>query len=90
MHLTCVIWDYDPAAEITPDVRTAHLDYLEELVAGGKLIAAGPRADGPGGVLLFGAEAGEIAALLAADPFSAIPLITATTVVPWSAAVGGL
>lgn len=90
MQLTSVTWDYDPAAEITPEVRTAHLDYLHDLVAAGHLVAAGPRADAAGGVLLFSAASDEVPALLEADPFSAIALITATTTVPWTVAVGAV
>lgn len=90
MNLTCVSWDYDPKVSITDEVRAAHMDYLNELVVHGSLLAAGPRADAPGGVLLFNATPNEVGPLLAADPFAAIPLITATTVTPFAVAVGGV
>ncbi len=87
MTLTCVTWDYMPDADLPADVRAAHLRYLNDLVDQGVLLVAGPRDDAPGGVLLFAAPVEAVESLLAADPFSTIPLITQTTVVPFQAAL---
>lgn len=90
MPLTCVTWDYEASATISDEVRAAHLAYLHDLVDRGLLLAAGPRSDAPGGVLLFSAPQEDVSRLLDADPFSSIPLITTTTITPFTAAVGAL
>lgn len=91
MQATTVLWTYATDVEITPQARGAHLEYLETLVTKGQLLAAGPRGDRPGGVLLFAPlELTEIQQLLADDPFSALPLIVDTQIVPWTTAIGSL
>lgn len=89
MSSTLVLWTYCPKTTPSDAVRAAHLAYLDGLVASGDLVAAGPREDRPGGVLLFdGAPGDRLDAMLAADPFSGIGLILDTDVIPWRIAIG--
>lgn len=90
MPITTVLWTYDETVTPSPEVRAAHLDYLGALLADGALLAAGPRSDVRGGVLVFACSVDDVPDLLAADPFSTVPLIRDTQIVPWDVAVGAL
>ncbi len=91
MQTTIVLWTYNPDVTPSEQVRDAHLDYLDGLVADGTLVAAGPRSDVPGGVLVFSTVDGEaVDGLLESDPFVSIGLIARTEIVPWTPKVGQL
>ena len=62
----------------------AHVDYLLALHDRGKLIMAGPLADGSGGLVVFAAEdIGEVEGMLSSDPAIAGGILAAS-VKEWS------
>ena len=68
-----------------------HVEYLNGLIAAGKLRASGPVVGGElrGGLLLFTVETrAELDALIAADPFAIEGLIEALTVTEWNPLFG--
>ncbi|WP_115717850.1 YciI family protein [Gallaecimonas mangrovi] len=70
-----------------------HVQYLKGLIAKGKLIASGPLVGTPrrAGFLIFNAnDAGEVQALVAADPFSREGLIDALDIQQWQPFFGEL
>lgn len=91
MNTKLVIWTYNPDVAITDDVKSDHRDYLNSLITDGALIAAGPRSDVAGGVLVF-AEATDqkLADLLANDPYTLAGVIATTSIIDWNAGLGAL
>ena len=68
-----------------------HVDYLNGLIAGGKLRASGPVIGGEmrAGLLLFTVtDRAELDALIAADPFALQGLISELTVTEWNPLFG--
>lgn len=62
---------YHPDAARIAERRPAHRAYLAELHAQGRLLLAGPFTDDSGALFVHeAADAAEVAALVAADPFA--------------------
>lgn len=73
------------------EVRVVHREYLQTLVGGRGLRAAGPlpQASPPGGVLIFeAASADEVAALLADDPLEHAGLVASQRIDEWNPVIG--
>lgn len=91
MTTKLVIWTYQPTVAPTDDVKADHMQYLKGLLDDGSLLAAGPRTDVAGGVLVFRDTSDEdLSRLLAEDPFTPAGVIETTTIVDWNAALGVL
>lgn len=89
MNTKLVIWSYDRDVTVTDEVKADHLEYLKRLLDDGSLLAAGPRGDVAGGVLLFReASEDDLSHLLAEDPFTPAGVIATTTIVDWNAGLG--
>jgi uncharacterized protein YciI len=85
------LWSYDTTMTATDAVKADHMQYLKGLLATGELVAAGPRSDVAGGVLVFRDTADdELATFLAEDPFTTAGLIATTTIIDWNAGLGAL
>ena len=87
---TCI--DQPDGAAVRQENRPAHLAYLASLGpkarAAGALLSADQRAV-VGSLLIFeAADAAEVAALLAADPYAKAGLFATVDVKPWRQAVG--
>ena len=65
-------------AEVTPH-RAAHVDWLKEAVASGRLVTAGRQPE-TGGVLIANGTRAEVEAWAATDPFQTEGAVTATYV----------
>ncbi|HEY0559645.1 MAG: hypothetical protein JWM48_1029 [Mycobacterium sp.] len=62
---------YTAPPDVMSEHRPAHLAFLEELTAAGRLVTAGRQEPPIGGVLvLTGTDPEEVAALVARDPYS--------------------
>jgi uncharacterized protein len=62
---------YIDDAERVEASRPAHRQYADSLAIAGKLVAAGPFADGSGGLFIYEASSQEeVDAYVAADPFT--------------------
>ena len=71
--------------------RMSHVEYLNRLIAAGKLRASGPAIDQPlrTGLLIFEvADRAGLDSLIAADPFAKEGLIVDLAVIPWSPMFG--
>lgn len=70
-------------------VRPAHREYLAELAAAGKLVAAGPWVNDTGAALVYDvAELAELRRILDADPYTAAGVVAETRIREWSPFVG--
>ncbi|MEK2493610.1 YciI family protein [Kitasatospora purpeofusca] len=68
--------------------RQAHRDSLAALAADGRLLAAGPLADGSGAVLVFDvSDRSAVEALVQADPYFGLPAVEIVSVREWSPVV---
>lgn len=66
------------------EVRPAHRDYLTELKAAGKLVAAGPFADQTGALLVYDvADETELREILAKDPYTPANVYEIATLGEW-------
>jgi uncharacterized protein len=66
------------------EIRPAHRVYLGELLAAGKLVAAGPFLDDFGALIVYEADtAAAVESLITADPFHAAGVFVRWTVRPW-------
>ena len=66
------------------EVRPAHRDYLTELKATGKLVAAGPFADQTGALLVYDvADETELREILAKDPYTPANVYKIATLAEW-------
>jgi uncharacterized protein len=66
------------------EVRPAHRDYLTELKATGKLVAAGPFADQTGALLVYDvADETELREILAKDPYTPANVYEIATLAEW-------
>jgi hypothetical protein len=68
--------------------RPAHRALLGRLHTEGRLHAAGPWGDGSGALLIFSGDEGEVAAILATDPYLTTPGVEVVAVRPWTPVVG--
>ena len=65
-------------------VRPAHREYLAELKAAGKLVAAGPYADQTGALLVYDvADEAELRDILAKDPYTPADVYEIATLAEW-------
>jgi uncharacterized protein YciI len=65
-------------------VRPAHREYLTELKASGKLVAAGPFADQTGALLVYDvADEAELREILAKDPYTPANVYEIATLAEW-------
>jgi hypothetical protein len=66
------------------EVRPAHREYLAELKAAGKLVAAGPFADQTGALLVYDvADEAELRDILAKDPYTPANVYEIATLAEW-------
>lgn len=66
------------------EVRPAHREYLAELKAAGKLVAAGPFADQTGALLVYDvADEAELRDILAKDPYTPANIYELATLAEW-------
>lgn len=66
------------------EVRPAHREYLAELKAAGKLVAAGPFIDGTGALLVYDvADEAELRDILAKDPYTPAGVYELATLAEW-------
>jgi uncharacterized protein YciI len=69
--------------------RAEHRVYLNQLVAEGKLLMAGPFADETGGIIIFEAvDQAEVESMMAADPFTINGVFATTEIKPWTLVAG--
>lgn len=81
---------YSGSADEVGALRPAHLEWLDELVAGGVVIAAGRLADGSGAAILgAGDDAEGLLRIFDADPYVSGGVATYREVVTFPAAMGG-
>jgi uncharacterized protein YciI len=65
------ILTFGPDAERRLQIRPKHREYLQQLVANGKLHESGPWTDDSGALIIYeAADEAEARALFAADPYS--------------------
>lgn len=78
--------DYSPEPERIAQVRPAHRAYLQDLLLQGRLVLAGPFADGSGALFIYDVPNEDEAAKLAAnDPFAKASLFKKVVLKPWTA-----
>lgn len=66
------------------EVRPAHREYLTELKAAGKLVAAGPFTDQTGALLVYDvADEAELRDILAKDPYTPAHVYELATLAEW-------
>ena len=66
------------------EVRPAHREYLTELKAAGKLVAAGPFTDQTGALLVYDvADEAELRDILAKDPYTPAGVYELATLAEW-------
>ena len=66
------------------EVRPAHREYLTELKAAGKLVAAGPFTDQTGALLVYDvADEAEVRDILAKDPYTPAGVYEISTLAEW-------
>jgi uncharacterized protein YciI len=76
--------DYIQDAETVCEHRPRHREYLQSLLAAGKLVGAGPFLDDFGALIVYEAESPAAAEeLIRADPFHAAGVFVRWTVRPW-------
>jgi uncharacterized protein YciI len=81
---------YTGSAEEVGALRPAHLEWLETLIAGGVVIAAGRLADGSGAAILgAGDDADALLQRFEADPYVEGGVASYAQVVTFPAAMGG-
>ncbi len=77
------------SAEARMAHRPAHREYLNEMVAQGKLLMAGPFADESGGLIIFEVnDEAEVDAIMAKDPFTTRDVFATTEIRPWNLVAG--
>jgi uncharacterized protein YciI len=81
---------YTGTAEEVGALRPAHLEWLERLIGGGVVIAAGRLADGTGAAILgAGADAEALLRVFEQDPYVVGGVATYAEVVTFPVAMGG-
>ncbi len=77
------------SAEKRMEHRAEHRVYLNQLVAEGKLLMAGPFADEKGGIIVFEAvDQAEVESMMANDPFTINGVFATTDIREWSLVAG--
>ncbi|WP_329475381.1 YciI family protein [Kribbella sp. NBC_01484] len=72
------------ASDRRMEVRPAHREYLTELKAAGKLVAAGPFTDQTGALLVYDvADEAELRDILAKDPYTPANVYELATLAEW-------
>ncbi|SES27816.1 YciI family protein [Actinokineospora terrae] len=80
---------YADDADRLAAARPAHRDYLRPMVESGRVLAAGPWADGTGGfVVLRAADRAELDELLAADPYTLQDVAESRVIREWNIVLG--
>ncbi len=65
-------------------IRPSHREYIARLSDQGKIVAAGPLADGTGGLFIYSVETEEEARYLAEqDPYSTMGVLASSTLLHW-------
>ena len=71
--------------EAVAATRPRHREYLQRLLAEGKLVASGPWADGTGALVIYeAADEEEVRGLLDADPYAAAGVIADRQIKEWN------
>lgn len=79
--------EYAPEPERIAQIRPAHRAYLKDLLDRGRLVLAGPFADGSGALFVYDAPNEAAAARLADDdPFAQASLFKRVVMKPWTLA----
>lgn len=82
MFVVEISFDSDPRRL---EARPAHRERLKELRERGVLVMAGPWADDTGALLVFDVESeAEVADVLKADPYYALPGVTVRSTRQWN------
>jgi uncharacterized protein YciI len=77
--------EYTHEPERIARTRPAHRDYLQDLLQQGRLVLAGPFADGSGALFIYDVPNEEEAAkLVANDPFAKASLFKKVVMKPWT------
>ncbi|OUL89224.1 YciI family protein [Paraburkholderia hospita] len=77
--------DYANEPERLSEFRPAHRAYLQDLLQQGRLVVAGPFADGSGALFVYeAANESEATKLAADDPFAKASLFTGIVMKPWT------
>lgn len=80
-HLTIHRWTTQPSG--VPPYLAEHLAWMQDQQLGGRVLAAGPSADGTLGIIVFGhMPLAEVVALCSCEPFVARGVRT-FDVIPW-------
>lgn len=78
------IVEYANEPERLAQFRPAHRAYLQDLLQHGRLVIAGPFADGSGGLFVYEvANESEASKLAANDPFAKASLFRSVIMKPW-------
>ncbi len=90
MTVFAVQYTYDERTALRDQVRPEHRAFLRGQADIGLLLGSGPWAEGPAGALLVFRTATREAldAILVADPFARVGVITATEVRVWDVVLG--
>jgi uncharacterized protein len=91
MALFAVQYTYIDDAERVQEVRPEHREHLDELLAQGTLLLAGPFVGVPGGLLIVRADSEESAlTALEGDPFLREDVIVDRVAREWKVSIGEL
>jgi hypothetical protein len=79
-----LVLEFGPDTETRLATRPRHREYLQKLLAEGKLIASGPWVDDTGALIIYEAadEAGA-RAMIAADPYTAAGVVARSQLKEW-------
>lgn len=84
-----VLYEYSPDLTKIAGNRPAHRQYLQQLLANGHLLAAGPITDDSGALIVYQAlSREELDRLIAADPFHQSGVFVNWQVKPWKVVFG--
>lgn len=80
-----LILEFGPDSETRLATRPRHREYLQKLLAEGKLVESGPWVDDSGALLIYeAADEAEARALIAADPYTAAGVAARSTLKAWN------
>jgi uncharacterized protein YciI len=90
MSIFAVEYVYNPDHEdLRAQHRPVHRQWLEGLVADGRVLASGPFADGTGALLVFSSETeADLNQLVSQDPFAQAGAISAVKTTAWTPVIG--
>lgn len=84
-----VLYEYVPDISKIGEIRPAHRQYLNQLLASGNLVAAGPITDDSGALIIYEAESAEQAqSFIENDPFHKSGIFLRWQVKPWKMVFG--